>query len=157
VQFRRRYLLIICCHIPSPKPPQFVAFPQHIIIFGNFQVYFLESSYDFRDRNLEAILTDPARCFNSDEIFVLISPGKEKVLAPTRTKDVYLVHKSSVKSGVSVLATFFISSWILYSFIIYPYERSQRCMDKNNMPPGIKYFFTKKVWMTVDAFCFLAA
>jgi hypothetical protein len=98
--------MIICCHIPSPKPPQFVAFPQHIIIFGNFQVHFLKSSYDFRDRNLEAILTDPARCFNSDKTFGLSFPGKEKVLAPTRTKDVYLVHKSSVKSGVSVLATF---------------------------------------------------
>ncbi len=96
------------------------------------------------DRNLEAIFTDPTRWFNSDESFVLISPGKEKVLAPTGTKDVYLVHKSSAKSGVSVFATISASGWILPPFIIYPYERSQRWMEKKNMPPGIESFCTKK-------------
>jgi len=87
----------------------------------NFQVHFLKYYFVFRDRNLEAIFTDPTRWFNSDESFVLISPGKEKVLAPTGTKDVYLVHKSSAKSGVSVLATISASGWILPPFIIYPY------------------------------------
>ncbi len=133
--------------------PQFVALPQHIIICGNFQVHFLKSSYVFRNRNLGEIFTDPTRWFNSDESFFLISPGKEKVLAPTGTKDVYLVHKSSSKSGVSVLATISASGWILPPFIIYPYKRSQRWMDQNQ-PPGIESFCTKKGWMTVDAFCF---
>ena len=61
---------------------------------------------------MEEILTDPAICFNSDETFFLISPGKEKVLAPTVTKNVNLVNKSSVKSGVFVLATISSSGWI---------------------------------------------
>jgi hypothetical protein len=54
---------------------------------------------------LEAILADPARSFNCDETFMLISPGKKKVLATAGKKVVYLVHKSSAMSGASVLAT----------------------------------------------------
>ena len=68
---------------------------------------------------------------------MLISPGKEKVLATMGTKDVDLFRKSSAKSGVSVLPTSCASGWILPPFIIYPYERSQPWMAKDKMLPGV--------------------
>ena len=39
-----------------------------------------------RHQNLQAILTDPARSFNCDETFMLISPGNEKGSATTGKK-----------------------------------------------------------------------
>jgi hypothetical protein len=62
-------------------------------------------------------------------------------------------HKSSAKSGVSVLVTISASEWILPPFIIYLYERFQLCMAKDEMRPRFETFFTKK-GLTVDAFCF---
>ncbi len=103
---------------------------------------------------MEAILDDPTRSYNCDETLVLISPGKKKVLATMGTKDVYLAHKSSAKSGVSVLAIISASGLILPPFVVYPYERIQPWMDKDKMPPGLQTFITKKGWMTVEAFCF---
>jgi hypothetical protein len=85
---------------------------------------------------------------------MLISPGKEKVLATKGKKDVYFVHKSSAKSGVSVLAPISASGWSFPPFIIYPYGRFQPWMAKDKTPPRFKTFFTKKGWMTVYAFCF---
>ncbi|KZS19939.1 Uncharacterized protein APZ42_013502 [Daphnia magna] len=41
----------------------------------------------------------------------------------------------------------------LTPFLIYPYERAQQWMSNEERPPGFKAFFTKKRWMTVDAFC----
>jgi hypothetical protein len=100
------------------------------------------------------ILKDPKRSFNCDESFVLLDPGKQQVLAAKGTKDVYLIHKSNPKSGVSVLATISASGLILPPFITYPYERIQPWMAKDQMPPGFVNFYTKKGWMTVEAFCF---
>ncbi|KZR95971.1 Uncharacterized protein APZ42_009950, partial [Daphnia magna] len=96
------------------------------------------------DNGMEGLLTDPARSFNCDESFFLVSPGKGKVLAELGSKDVYLSLKSSAKTGVSILATISASGWILPPSVIFPYERSQPWMAKEEMPPGIEVFCTKK-------------
>ncbi|KZS10026.1 Uncharacterized protein APZ42_025614 [Daphnia magna] len=96
------------------------------------------------DNGLEGIFTDPKRSFNCDGSFFLIAPGKGKVLAELGCKDVYLSLKSSAKTGVSVLTTVSASGWILPPFLIYPYERAQRWMSKEGMPPSFEVFFTKK-------------
>lgn len=99
-------------------------------------------------------MEDPSRSFNSDEGFMRISPGKDRFLALMGSKDVYLVHKASEKAGVTVLATMSASGLILPPFIVYPYERFQKWMEKSKMPPDFETFHTKKGWMTVDAFCY---
>lgn len=107
-------------------------------IFYSFLILF------HSDNGLEGIFTDPKRSFNCDGSFFLIAPGKGKVLAELGCKDVYLSLKSSAKTGVSVLTTVSASGWILPPFLIYPYERAQRWMSKEGMPPSFEVFFTKK-------------
>ena len=113
-----------------------------------------KSTFFLREKKLEAILKDPTRLYNCDETFVLYSPGKQNVLAKTGSKDVYLVHKSSPKAGVTVLATVSASGWTLPPFIVYPYQRRQPWMETDKMPSGFEMFLTKKGWMTVESFCF---
>lgn len=107
-----------------------------------------------RGKTIGDILEDPTRSFNCDESFIRLSPGKQKFLTTMGSKDVYLIQKFSDKSGVTVLATTSTTGWILPPFIIYPYERLQNWMAKDKLPPGFDVFFTKKGWMTVEAFCF---
>ena len=92
-----------------------------------------------------AVLKDPTRSFNCDVTCMLLSPGKEKVLAMMGSKDVHLVHKSSAKSGVTVLATTSASGWILPPFLVYPHERSQPWMVKDKMPPCFDFHHQKRV------------
>lgn len=99
-------------------------------------------------------MKNPTRSLNCDETFILLSPGKPKVLTTMGSKDVYLIQKFSSKSGVTVLATTSATGWILPPFIIFPYERLQKWMTEDKLSPGFGVSITKKGWMTVDAFCF---
>ncbi len=99
---------------------------------------------------MKDILEDPTRSFNYDEIFILLSPGKQEVLTTMGSKDVHLIQKCAEKSGVTVMAITSATGWILPPFIIYPYEWLQNWMAKDKMPPGFEVSSQRKdgwLWM----------
>ena len=101
-------------------------------------------NYVLRDKNLLDILRDPKRSFNCDESFVLLDPSKQQVVETKESKDVYFIHKTKPSSWGSVLATISTSGLILPPFIIYPYERIQTWMAKDQILSGFVNFSTKK-------------
>lgn len=79
--------------------------------------------------------------------------SRDTVLETMDINDVYLIHKSSEKSGVTVLAIASTTVWICHHLsLIITKElnhgwRRVKCLEN---------FFTKEGWMTVDDILFLA-
>ncbi|XP_021345515.1 uncharacterized protein LOC110445301 [Mizuhopecten yessoensis] len=95
------------------------------------------------------ILQDPSRIFNADEAGFPLNPKSDKVLAATRSKDVYTISGSD-KTSITILACANASGHLLPPMHVFPGERSFNPL--HDAVPNSILGRTKSGWMDTEVF-----
>ena len=104
----------------------------------------------FKERNIEYVLSNATRQFNSDETGFQLDPKSGKVLAPRG--EVAYTEIGDMKEQMTVLVTTRADGFVMKSAIVYPYKRAVPKAIVENVPDSFCIARSESGWMTSDAF-----
>lgn len=98
-----------------------------------------------------AILQDPSRVYNGDEICFQFCPQLGKVIAPLGTKSAYEVNLGDARQNLTVMFTFSAVGDTIPPLIIFPNKRLPKAVS-SSVPGEWGIVSSDNGWMTADVF-----